>query len=74
MYYEAVKRDDEPLWVAVQEVAASRKRWGAPRVVMHLRRQGWADNHKRIERIYREESLQVRRRKRNGSMAVTGSQ
>jgi putative transposase len=29
-----------------------------------LRREGFADNHKRIERIYREEGLQVRRRKR----------
>ncbi len=67
LYYEAVKRDDEPLRSAIREVASSRKRWGAPRVVMHLRRQGWADNHKRIERIYREEGLQVRRRKRKRS-------
>lgn len=29
-----------------------------------LRRLGWRDNHKRIERIYREEGLQVRRRRR----------
>ena len=29
-----------------------------------LRRNGWKDNHKRIERIYREERLQVKRRKK----------
>jgi putative transposase len=29
-----------------------------------LRREGYTDNHKRIERIYSEERLQVRRRKR----------
>ena len=31
---------------------------------MGLRRSGWCDNHKRIERIYLEEKLQVRRRRR----------
>ena len=29
-----------------------------------LRREGFTDNHKRIERIYREEELQVRKRRR----------
>ena len=29
-----------------------------------LVREGWKDNHKRVERIYREEGLKVRRRKR----------
>ena len=29
-----------------------------------LRSEGFQDNHKRIERVYREEKLQVRRRKR----------
>lgn len=29
-----------------------------------LKREGWLDNHKRVARIYREEGLQVRRRKR----------
>ena len=29
-----------------------------------LRREGFEDNHKRIERIYREERLQVRQRRR----------
>jgi putative transposase len=29
-----------------------------------LRREGWRVNHKRVERIYREEGLQVRRRRR----------
>jgi transposase InsO family protein len=32
--------------------------------VAKLRREGWSDNYKRIARIYREEALQVRRRKR----------
>jgi transposase InsO family protein len=29
-----------------------------------LRREGWAVNHKRIERLYREEGLSLRKRRR----------
>ena len=47
-----------------RELAAVRRRWGCPRLTDWLRREGFSDNHKRIERIYREEQLQVRRRKR----------
>lgn len=34
------------------------------RITERLRREGWKDNHKRIERLYQEEKLQVRRRNR----------
>jgi hypothetical protein len=63
-YYEPKPGDDGPLREAIQQVAKERRRWGCPRIANRLRRQGWADNHKRIERIYREEKLQVRRRRR----------
>ncbi len=63
-YYQAVPRDDEPLRVAIRTVAQKRRRWGSPRVVVQLHRDGWKDNHKRIERLYRAEGLQVRRRNR----------
>ena len=49
---------------AIRAVAQKRRRWGSPRVVVQLRREGWRDNHKRIERLYRTEGLQVRRRTR----------
>lgn len=62
--YQASKQPDRPLREAIVAAAGERKRWGAPRIVVHLRRRGWRDNHKRIERIYREEGLQVRKRKR----------
>jgi putative transposase len=29
-----------------------------------LRREGWRANHKRVERLYREEGLSLRRRRR----------
>jgi hypothetical protein len=37
---------------------------GCPRLTDVLRTEGFVDNHKRIERIYRQEKLQVRRRRR----------
>ncbi len=63
-YYKGRARTDEPLRAAIRAVAQKRVRWGSPRVVVQLRREGWKDNHKRIERLYREEGLQVRRRNR----------
>ncbi len=62
--YEAEPRNDEALKAAIHQVAKTRLRWGSPRIADRLKREGWKDNHKRIERIYREEKLQVRRRKR----------
>lgn len=62
--YQGQPRDDGPLREALRQAAAKRKRFGCRRLTWLLRRQGWKDNHKRIERIYREEKLQVRRRLR----------
>ena len=45
-------------------IAEKRKRFGMPRILVMLRREGWKDNHKKVERIYAEEKLGLRRRKR----------
>jgi putative transposase len=58
------RREDEPLRQAIRTEAHARRRWGVRRILDRLRRAGWRDNHKRVERIYREEKLQVRRRRR----------
>jgi len=63
-YRQPVHRDDGDLRSAIRRVAEQRRRWGCRRIVAKLHREGWKDNHKRIGRIYREEGLQVRRRKR----------
>ena len=62
--YESTDRQDGPLREAIKEQACIRPRWGMPRLVYALRRDGWSDNHKRIHRIYTEENLQVSKRKR----------
>lgn len=64
LYYEPHPRNDGPLREALREKARERKRWGVRRLIILLRRDGWIDNHKRIERIYREEGLQVPKRKK----------
>src|SRR5690606_17690410 len=48
----------------LKELASKRNRWGCPLLFKALRREGWVVNHKRVERLYREESLSLRRKKR----------
>ena len=48
----------------LKELAASRPRFGCRRLHVLLRREGWQINHKVTYRLYCEENLQVRTRKR----------
>lgn len=48
----------------IKELASERPRFGYPRLHVLLRREGHVFNRKRIYRIYREEGLQLRRKKR----------
>lgn len=63
-HYRAQVRDDGALREALKETAAQRRRWGYRMLTRVLRRQGFQDNHKRIYRVYREEGLQVPKRKK----------
>ena len=51
-----------------------RRRWGYRRLLVLLRRDGVADNHKRIYRLYRSEGLQVRQRRRRKQRVVRGTE
>jgi putative transposase len=62
--YEGKGRNDEDLRKRLRELAALRPRFGFPRLLDQLDREGWPDNRKRVYRVYREEGMQVRRRKR----------
>lgn len=63
-YYEAKPNNDESLRNELRKKASQRRRWGFPRLRLVLKKEGWADNHKRIYRIYCEEKLQIKRRRR----------
>ena len=56
---------DAALRVRMREIAETRRRFGAPRLHIMLRREGLVINHKRTERVYREEQLSLRLKKRN---------
>jgi len=46
----------------VRELAQVRVRYGYRRIHVLLRREGWLVNHKRVQRIYRDEGLAIRAR------------
>jgi putative transposase len=48
----------------LKALAEERRRWGCPLLYRVIRREGFAVNHKRVERMYREEGLSLRRRRR----------
>ena len=61
-YVAHPRREDAPLRARLRELAAVHPRWGAPLLTWALQREGWPDNHKRIERVYRQDGLAVRKR------------
>ncbi len=69
--YRRHREDDAVLRQRLRELAAQRKRFGSPRLHVMLKREGLVTNHKRTERIYREEGLALRRkRRRKGAAGV----
>lgn len=68
-YYRGHKQDDSKIRRRILTLADQRRRFGQDRIYVMLRREGWQINHKRVERIYREEHLSLRRknRKKRGS-------
>jgi putative transposase len=61
---------EENLKARLRTLAGERRRFGYRRLTVLLRREGWTVNHKRVYRLYRQEGLQVRRRKRKRIGAV----
>jgi len=58
--YKSVKIDLPALRARIKEIAATRVRYGYPRIHVLLRREGWLINRKRVYRIYRKEGLSMR--------------
>ena len=68
--YQSRRSDNPGLRARIREIAESKRRYGCPRIYVRLRREGWRVNHKKVERIYREEGLSLRRRARKKVTAV----
>ena len=60
--YRSRRGDDVALRERLRALARERRRFGYRRLLIFLRREGFAVNHKRLFRIYREERLMVRKR------------
>ncbi len=67
--YQAKPTNDAEIRSRLRELAEVRRKFGAPRLHTMLRREGHLINHKRTERLYREEglSLRLKRRKKRTS-------
>ena len=62
--YEPRPDRNGPLRRRIVELAQRHRRYGSPMIYLKLRQAGQLVNHKRVERLYRLEKLQVRRRRR----------
>ncbi len=64
-HYESRRCDDVELVERIKEIREKKPRWGYKRVCAKLRSEGFAVNHKRVERIWREHGFTLpARRKR----------
>ena len=67
--YQPKEANDVAIRQRLRELAGQRKRFGSPRLHILLKREGLVINHKRTERIYREEGLSLRRKRRRKGAA-----
>lgn len=68
---QLINLEEEKLRRRLRQIAAEHVRWGRRKAYQLLRREGWAVNHKRVHRLWREEGLQrptprARKRSRPG--------
>ncbi len=63
-YRRSTAQGQGPLRLRIRELAHARPRFGAQRIWVLLRREGWLVNRTRVRRLYRLEGLQLRMRVR----------
>jgi putative transposase len=68
--YRSRRPAAEELRRRLRELAAERPRYGYQRLWALLRREGWEVNHKLIYRLYAEEGLKLRKRRRRSRAQV----
>jgi putative transposase len=56
--YKVLPEDDDSLRLAVIRLAKQYGRYGYRKITVLLRAEGWEVNHKKVERLWREEGLQ----------------
>jgi putative transposase len=71
--YHSRRPSEHELRQRLRELAEKRPRWGYRRLYVLLKREGCKRNRKLVQRLYREEGLSVRRRKRRKMAAAARS-
>lgn len=61
--------EEDKIRERLKELAQKKRRYGCPRLHILLRREGLQINHKRTERLYREEKLSLRRKRSRKKIA-----
>ena len=61
-YVKRRPADEAKLLAEMRSISHRRPRFGSPRIHDALLKRGWTVNHKRVERLWREEGMQVPRR------------
>lgn len=69
--YQSRKPDDAAIRQRLKALATERPRFGFRRLGVLLEREGVTVNHKRLHRLYREEGLVLRKRRRQRAASVT---
>jgi putative transposase len=69
--YQSRRDPQTELRVRLRDLASTRIRYGYRRLTVMLRREGWHVNTKRVYRLYREEGLELRMKKRAKRAAQT---
>lgn len=67
--YQAKPNDDSEIIEAIKKVLSKNSKYGCGMIHLKLRQQGYKINHKRTERIYQSQQLQLNRRKRRAKIA-----
>jgi len=70
LYKSTGTRDATALRARMKELAAARPRFGYRRIFTLLRREGWKDNIKRVQRLYKLDGLALRSKARKKRRAV----
>jgi putative transposase len=61
-YRRQKRSDEEPLLQEMRRIARRRPRFGSPRMHQVLLAAGWRVNHKRVHRLWKQESMQIPRK------------
>lgn len=71
MQYNAVVKDDDAMRLAMIRLANSYGRYDYRKVTELLRIEGWRVNHKKVERLWSEEGLQLPQRHKKRRRALS---